>query len=280
MKDDIAMFVSRIWQSLLSVTKVLLMSKFGLDHVTVDIEDAERGIVILGNGPSLNDTIADAASFLANHDLMAVNFAACTHTFQQLRPRYYLLADPHYFRAFDQPNVAKMWDSIANVDWNMTLYIPFKAKLPKLHDNKNLVIIRYNAIPVEGFEWVENLLFSLGLGMPRPRNVLIPSIMTALRMGYKRVYLAGADHSWTRTLSVDDNNNVISVQPHFYKEDDREVKRINTEYMHYPLHAILYSFYVAFKSYFVIARYAHHIGATVINITNGSFIDAFPRQKV
>ena len=116
--------------------------------------------------------------------------------------------------------------------------------------------------------------------MPRPRNVLIPSIMEAIGMGYKKVYIAGADHSWTRTLSVDDDNNVVSVQPHFYKEDDREVQRINTEYMHHPLHTIMYSFYVAFKSYFTIARYARSRGTEVVNITPGSFIDAFPRMKV
>ena len=104
--------------------------------------------------------------------------------------------------------------------------------------------------------------------------------MAAIGMGYKHIYLAGADHSWTRTLSVDDNNNVVSIQPHFYKEDDREVQRSRTEYMHYPLHTIMYSFYVAFKSYFTIASYASHRGIEVINITPGSFIDAFPRQKV
>ena len=79
---------------------------------------------------------------------------------------------------------------------------------------------------------------------------------------------------------VDDDNNVVSIQPHFYKEDDREVKRVNTEYMHYPLHSIMYSFYVAFKSYFTIARYARHIGTDIYNVTPGSFIDAFPRIKL
>ena len=278
--NEIADFFSRLWQSLLSIVKVLLLSKFCIKQVKVGGSKQEQGIVILGNGPSLNDTVACAADFLESHDLLAVNFAACTPLFKQLRPTYYVLADPHYFKSLDQPNVAKMWDNIAGVEWNMTLFVPAKARLPRDFRNSNLNVARYNVTPVEGFAWLENVLFSSGLGMPRPRNVLIPSIMTALRMGYRNVYLAGADHSWTRTLSVDDNNNVVSIQPHFYKEDDREVKRVNTEYMHYPLHSIMYSFYVAFKSYFTIARYARHIGADVYNITPGSFIDAFPRMQV
>ena len=274
------MFITRLWQSLLSILKILLQSKWCIKHVKPGNEQLTRGIVVLGNGPSLNDTVARSAAFLAGHDLLAVNFAACTPLFKQLRPCYYLLADAHFFKATDQPNVAKLWNNIADIDWKMTLFIPFRAKLPQLPENNHLTIARYNTTPIEGFRAVENLFFGMGLGMPRPRNVLIPSIMMAIDMGYKQIYIAGADHSWTRTLSVDDDNNVVSIQPHFYKEDDREVQRINTEYMHYPLHTIMYSFYVAFKSYFTIARYARYRRTEVINITPGSFIDAFPRMKL
>ena len=67
--------------------------------------------------------------------------------------------------------------------------------------------------------------------MPRPRNVLIPSIMLAINSGYRRVYVAGADHSWLKTLSVDDENRVVSIQPHFYKEKESEEERIRVDYM-------------------------------------------------
>ena len=79
------------------------------------------------------------------------------------------------------------------------------------------------------------------------------------------------------TERVDETEQILSKEN---KEDDKEVQRVKTEYMHYPLHPIIYSFYVAFKSYFTIARYAKHIGASIINITPGSFIDAFPRENV
>ena len=116
--------------------------------------------------------------------------------------------------------------------------------------------------------------------MPRPRNVLIPSIMLGIALGFSTIYVAGADHSWTRTLSVDDDNRVVSIQPHFYKEDEREEKRVRKDYMNYPLHMILQSFYVAFRSYFTIARYARHRSVKIFNITPGSFIDAFPRLNI
>lgn len=277
--ERIQAFVTQLCQSLLSILKIVLQSR-RVKRVKPSDKAMARGIVVLGNGPSLNNTVDSAADFLAMHDLLAVNFAACTPLFKQLRPAYYLLADGHFFRALDQPNVKQLWSSIAHVEWQMTLFVPARAILPQLPVNPLLTVARYNATPVEGFPAFEDWCYSRGLGMPRPRNVLIPSIMEAIGMGYKKVYIAGADHSWTRTLSVDDDNNVVSVQPHFYKEDDREVQRINTEYMHHPLHTIMYSFYVAFKSYFTIARYARSRGTEVVNITPGSFIDAFPRMKV
>ena len=166
----------------------------------------------------------------------------------------------------------------------MTLFAPARfrkcRRLAEVAKNGKIKVCFYNLTPVEGFNWVENFAYGSGLGMPRPRNVLIPSLMLALRMGFKHIYVAGADHTWTQTLSVTDDNQVVSIQPHFYKEDEREEKRVRKDYMNYPLHQILQSFYVAFRSYFTIARYASHRSVKIFNITPGSFIDAFPRLSI
>ncbi|MGM9836031.1 MAG: hypothetical protein ACI30L_04705 [Muribaculaceae bacterium] len=266
----------------MSIAKIALLSG---KHVTVPRADAGARMVILGNGPSLNETIAQSSDFLMQHHRLAVNFAANAPAFTTLQPTHYVLADPHFFHAINEPNVARLWLALSQVDWAMNLFVPVNVSLPPdvagiIAGNACLRLHRYNLTPVEGAEWLENWAFKHLLGMPRPRNVLIPSIMVAIACGYRTIYIAGADHSWTRTLSVDDENNVVSIQPHFYKEDEKEVQRVNTEYMQYPLHQILYSFYVAFRSYHTIARYASHLGVDIFNITPGSFIDAFPRKKV
>ena len=94
------------------------------------------------------------------------------------------------------------------------------------------------------------------------------------------MYITGADHSWTKTLSVNEQNEVVSIQPHFYKEDEKEEKRIKVDYLKYPLHQIIYSFYLAFKAYHSIQRYAEAKGVNIYNSTPGSFIDAFPRKNL
>lgn len=270
-------FFAKLGSSTKSVVKILLKThRCGISPVP----DADS-VIIMGNGPSLADTIRDYPDVLAATPLLAVNFAANTPEFQRLRPRYYVLADPHFFQAADNENVASLIDNINAADWDMTLFLPFAAKSASSKINSDKVKIEYyNAIGVEGFQWLENAAFKSGRGMPRPRNVLIPSIMIALKMGYKNVWVAGADHSWTKTLSVNDRNEVVSIQPHFYKEDEKEERRIRTDYLRYPLHQILYSFYVAFRSYFTIQRYAESRGVKIFNVTPDSFIDAFPRATL
>lgn len=276
-------FVSRAWQTTLSIAKIILKSR---PCSTPPQCNGNDEIVILGNGPSLNDTMALHKDFLMGRHLLAVNFAANTPIFQELRPCFYMLTDPVFFTRTDMDNVQNLWSNFATkVDWDMTLFIPTSAKINKqwkdmLASNKHINICTYNMTPVEGFHWFENLAYSRGWGMPRPRNVLIPSVMQAIAMRYKTVYIAGADHSWTKTLSVDDENRVVSIQPHFYKEAKSEEERIKVDYKNIKLHEVLESMQIAFRTYHTIQRYALTRGISILNITPDSFIDAFPRKKL
>lgn len=249
----------------------------------------QGAIVVMGNGPSLRQTIDNRREWLMSHSRLAVNFAANAPEFFGLRPDYYVLADPHFFRgAGTDPNVASLWRHISAADWPMTLYIPVKEgrKLPVMlaalgvELPENITIKRFNLTPGDGATAPLRLLYSAGLAMPRPRNVLIPSIMTAMREGFRKIYLCGADHTWTRTLEVDEDNHVVSVQPHFYKDSGSELKRVSTEYKGLRLCDVLGSMTIAFRSYFDIRSYAQKKGVEIVNSTPGSFIDAFPREKV
>ena len=144
--------------------------------------------------------------------------------------------------------------------------------------NASGVRLRYfNLTPIEGFKWLSHLFYSTGLGMPRPRNVLIPALMEGIRLGYSKIYICGADHSWTKTLDVDDENFVISIQPHFYEDNEEEHKRVKETYKGLRLHDVLGSMTIAFRSYWDIADYAHKEGVEIFNATPASMIDAFPR---
>ncbi|MBD5257580.1 MAG: hypothetical protein HDS52_02665 [Barnesiella sp.] len=271
-------FGMRLAKSVKSIAKLMLSTR----RARYQRVDGSRPLLIMGNGPSLAATIAAHEQLIAGGiDSMAVNFAANAPEFTRLRPKYYILADPHFFANPDDANVARLLDNIRNVDWPMTLFLPFAArKNCPLTSSGNLTVEYYNAVGIEGFGPLERMAFDSRRGMPRPRNVLIPAIMTGIGMGYREIYITGADHTWTATLTVDEENHVLSRQPHFYKEDEKEERRIRKEYLRYPLHSILYSFYLAFKAYHIIEEYARSRGVTIYNATPGSMIDAFERKSL
>lgn len=278
--DKIGGFVSNLGSSIASLVKVALMSK---GSSMASDEGKDRELVILGNGPSLRKTIDEDLRWLVNHDLMAVNFAAFSDEFFKLRPRYYILADGHFFNSVQTDgNVKRLWKNFGRVTWNMTLLLPTRFKhfaKPLLMDAKDIKVRYFNLTPIDGFKWLKHFLFSLGAGMPRPRNVMIPAIMEGIRLGYKKIYLCGADHSWTKTLDVDNENFVISIQPHFYEDNEEENKRVRETYKSLKLHDVLGSMTIAFRSYWEIAGYARKKRVEIINASPGSMIDAFPRRN-
>ncbi len=269
-------------QSLKSIVKLMLQTRPA--SITRAGGDTSRPLIILGNGPSLNHTLEQYATELARATTMAVNFAASTDVFTQIKPRYYILADPHFFAATDtDPNLSRLYTAFAAVDWQMTLIVPVKysAKLPpEVTGNHNISVATINAVGIEGWRWLTRAAYSSGRGMPRPRNVLVPAIACGILAGFRKIYILGADHSWIKNLEVDEQNRVISVQPHFYKESAAEQRRVDAVYADVRLHQVVESFAVALKSYHALQHWAESQGVEIFNSTPGSFIDAFPRSPL
>lgn len=262
--------------TLISLVRIVFKSR----PVRIDKHRVGR-IIILGNGPSLKSAIADHLPTLQSFDTLAVNFMANTPEFEQIKPAFYVLADPHFFVASDDENVNRLWQHIADVSWRMTLFVPHKYRTlaaNRLHGR--IHIQPFNCIAVEGCSSFTHFAYRHNWGMPRPRNVLIPSIILAIQSGYSEISIVGADHSWLQTISVDDQNNVVSIQPHFYKDNSAETNRNRSEYKGYRLHDILKSFYIAFRAYHQIERYAQSRGVKIFNATPNSFIDAFERKPL
>lgn len=281
--DKIMKWGSDLQQSVLSLVKVALLSK--KQSPLPDISGNKDELVILANGPSLNRTVEKHRQWLEGKSLLAVNFAATSPMFTQLRPQLYLIADP-LFWIVDQKRDLLFGALADKTAWPLDLFIPVRARSskkwqPLIQSNPNIRLHFYNTTPVEGYKRLTHSLYEKGLGVPRPHNVLIPSIAMALRLPFKKIYLAGADHSWLPEISVTDDNVVLMHQKHFYDTKSSRAETVKQENLtSAPLHQILYHMHVAFKAYFTLREYAFRLGKEVINITPGSYIDAFRRQKL
>lgn len=291
MEQFVKSFCSGLWQTFLSVVKITLKSCLRTPFPPLPPssrggdEDGEGGLVVLANGPSLAQTVRAHSAFLRGKDLLAVNHAASSGLFAELKPRYYLLADPLFWIVPDiRENTFRAL--AGKTTWPMVLFMPARAWKdrswqPIVAGNRHIEVVKYNSTPVEGFRWFRNRAYKAGWGMPRPHNVLIPSIAVSVRMGYRRVYLAGADHSWLPEISVNDRNEVLMNQKHFYDQGTSQARTVRNENLTpATLSTILHHMSVAFGSYFLLRDFARFCGCEVINVTPGSYIDAFPRLNL
>lgn len=280
-------FLANLIQSFITVIRIVLLSGFG---IKIKKEPSAKDCVILGNGPSLQDSLKNNSAFLEGKLTFSVNLFPTSELYEQIKPDYYVTAAPEFWlrnaNKIYAENRKKIFDSInEKTTWQLKLYVPYKAS--KLADwkkeitNPNVKILYFNNTPVEGFTWFRHLLFRMNLGMPRPHNVMVPSIFLALNAGFKKVYLWGADHNWLSEIFVDENNRVFLTHKHFYNAKD-----VKPEVMQKAgkgerkLHEMLMKFVHTFESYFVLKEYAGTLKAEILNTTPGSFIDAFDRIKL
>lgn len=272
-----------LWQSLLSVVKIVLQSKL-VTRLPGHFSNPDE-LLILANGPSLKRTVEESADFVRGKTLLAVNFCVTSPMFEQLKPELYLIADPLFWIVPEKRE--QLFRTMAEkTTWDMSFLVPARALKnkewqPLLAGNPHIRLYIYNTTPIEGFQGFCNWIFSKGWGVPRPHNVLIPSIAMGIRLPFKKIYLAGADHSWLPEITVTDDNVVLMHQKHFYDQNKSKAATVTQENLHSArLYTILYHMYVAFKSYFVLEDYARSRGKEVINVTPGSYIDAFKRMKI
>ena len=89
------------------------------------------------------------------------------------------------------------------------------------------------------------------------------------------------EHSWTKLLTVNDDNDVCLYNPHFFDKNDVEVrtfKEIHHATSGWRMHEVLMAYAMMFESYWVLRDYADYLHVDIINKTEGSFIDAFRRS--
>ncbi len=278
----------KFYQFLESLVRLLLLSKISLK---VNRRKIHNDCLILGNGPSLMNDIISYPDFLENKDLICVNHFPSTELYEKIKPGLFITSAPDlWLDEIDERFVNQsklLFDNMASkTNWPLEFYIPYEAKKHKrwqnqLVSNNNIKINYYNNIPVEGWEWFKNLCFNIEWGMPRPHNVMIPSMMISLWKRYETIYLLGTDHNWLKDISVADNNDVLINQKHFYDEktskglplDKRGKGKRN-------LAELLHKFMTAFSSYFEVRAYSDYLGVKILNATKGSFIDAFDRIQL
>ncbi|OFX83600.1 MAG: hypothetical protein A2W99_15330 [Bacteroidetes bacterium GWF2_33_16] len=285
---SLQLFLDNLIKTLLSLIKIILLSKW---NITIKMKRQSRDCIILGNGPSLNNVLEKEIDILLGKDLLCVNYFVLSKFYKILKPTYYVINAPELWNknAIEKikEDSEKLFRSIGEeTNWELTLFIPFSANTNKkwlsdLGSNKNICISYYNPTPIDGFECTNSFFFKYGFGMPRPHNVIIPSLIFTIRMRYQNIYLLGVDHSWLKEITVDNDNNVLINQKHFYDTQTSVPQTMHKKGIgQRRLHEVLQKFVYSFKGYFDIKNFALRQKVTIYNCTPDSYIDAFEKKRL
>jgi hypothetical protein len=280
----------KIADSLISILKILLRSRIFVQKKIPRVLCDEK-IIILGNGPSLKQTLEQHLPFVMNKKKLCVNAFVESNDYQKIQPDFYVLVDPAFWEKNVRADLRVIRDriikSIFNLtNWNLILLIPFEARsnqtfVSEICKNDNIKIIYFNKTTISGLSWFSHFCFKKNLGIPRPQNVLIPSLMLSINMGFKSIFLAGADHSWHQNLIVNDQNELCLNDPHFYNDQEIKYKPIISKSGRpLKLHEQFNAISIILKNYFIIEKYAQYRNSSIFNVSETSFIDAFQRLKI
>ena len=241
-------------------------------------------VLILGNGlPRLI-----ARREYEARDFMAVNFFAEDDRFEVVRPGYYVLSDPMFFRdSACRDRVAELYRVLdEKVTWPMNLYVQYynperfdyRVALP----NPNIRIVRFHTQVYRGFRGVEFWLYRHGLGSANFGTVIQHGEYVGLLLGYRTLHLYGVDHTLTEGLTVDRRNRLCRIDRHFY--DDGRPAEAHPMYVNATCPPVPYTMasYMAelaelFRGHKVLRDYAASLGARIVNHTRTSMIDAYER---
>lgn len=269
----------KIYETLVSVISIFLFSSFKISKKLKNIKqsiDPSNICTILANGPSLKYALEESNFIKNNNVFVAVNDFACTSFFEKIMPTYYVLLDPSIFNLNFNSQNKRLLDAINNVSWNMILYIPYNQKDSAFALNINSEKISklfFNSTKFVGIRYLQYFAYRKNLGIPSSRNVIIPTILLMLNLGYKKIYLYGIDFSWIKNFEVDENNHFYIKENHFYNSSNV----IYYEKGHYK--QWLKWIVEMLEGLEKLEDYSRHIGSEIINKTIGSFVDCFKYER-
>ena len=285
----LSQFLNELFASLLSLLKVAIRGRYATRLPARQLPVCS----VLGNGPSLKESLAEQFDFIKNTEIVCVNNFAHADIFTRLRPQNYIISDPNYFlfteQTTDRDDIHQTLSVFLDkVDWPMTLYVPHFAKgsylLRKIEaGNPQISVVYFNYTVVRGFQWLVYWLYTNGLGMPQAQTVIIAALTLMINRKFERIYLYGADTSWHEEIRLNDQNQLLIKQIHFYdKPKDithqpvySDAKRQRT----FSMASQFLSLHKVFRGYEVLRGYADHRHVSILNASARSYIDAFERSS-
>ena len=239
-----------------------------------------KRLCLLGNGPTFTQ-IEDHLDALKDFDFCAVNLSVNTEIFFRIKPKMFVIVDMIFWQQPEKEGIKECWENIQKIDWDITICIPFNFpnSMKRTFEKNNFVKVRRYSNNV----WQPELpmanrlkmwLYKKGWVSPDGTNVSIGAIYSSILNGYKEINLLGLEHSWMKDVKVNDKNEVVLINRHYYGD----VEHVWRDYEGNPIKLtdFLASQLQTFTSHMDLRSFADYLGdVRIINRTKGSYIDAY-----
>nr|WP_294794082.1 6-hydroxymethylpterin diphosphokinase MptE-like protein [uncultured Mucilaginibacter sp.] len=215
---------------------------------------------VIGTGPSINDLSDDTVHALKNEIVFAVNSFYKSDKLKSIHPAYYSLFDNYYWDENSQYKLA-FKEIVDQYNGKATFLTSYKAKhmVDKLDLSAQQIFLYSKKYPLNSMncDMTKNMSITM--------NVVSITILAAMYMGFKEIYLLGCDYNVFAT----------STTTHCYDDSDEEGLEMENR-----LGFMLKFYHLTTEFHYLIAKLARLNSIKVINITEGSLLDAYPRKKV
>jgi hypothetical protein len=277
-------FIMNIMNTGISILKILIKSQFGL-HLP---KATTSSCIILGNGPSLKQSLTKHPDFFTKHSLVCVNNFALSEEYFKLKPEYYVFLDPGYWLGNSEP-VKNTLLAISQTTWKLQVFAPQKARNSTffqnaIRANSNIEVHYFNYTVFKGFDGLAHFFFNKNLAMPQSQNVLVASLFVTINIAFKNIYIVGADHTWHENMHVNYDNQLCIKDQHFYDNEQHITYRPFYKDEHqsetFRIYEVMTALGKTFYGYEILRKYAENNNAVIYNASEISFIDAFKRIKL
>lgn len=207
---------------------------------------------ICGTGPSLTKEIVES---IAPYDTMTVNFFH--KAYSDFEPTYHVFLDPAWEDGWAYDFGAEVKGKLIDTKFIVKQGLVSKWK-SKGVDTSNTYIV--NPCKVQ---YKDKLWYDMTKQMTNSINVIPFAIQCAVYMGYKKIYLLGCDF----------NSYAMQRYEHCYEgtKDELQKREATGELIRA---AMVHSFHYALQ------KASKEIGCEIINLTEGSLIDAYKRDDL
>ena len=278
-------FIKLLTDSIMSSFKILLISKFNLKLP----QTKNTKCIVLANGTSLNSIYESNKSIFAGNDCIVSNKFAESQLLDEIKPIYYVMLDPYMMssKSFDTNYTFEKLKNKVNL--KMCLLVPFhfrnEIRLKTLGTNKNIEVRFFNYTYYKGFNTVGNWFYRKNLACPRALSVINSALYLGINIGYKEIFLVGADQNWFKRIKVNDQNILMSALDHFYDQSNEVqykpyFKGGDEKNKTVKISEFFWIQMKTFEGYDNIRKYADYSKCNIYNASIDSYIDSFEKRTI